>query len=554
MNFLEGLLYMIWRGIAIGVIISAPMGPVGILCVQRTLEKGRRTGFFTGVGAAISDLFYCILTGFGLSFIEEFLKANQNVIQIIGSCVLIVFGIYLFRSHPARKLKKPEVETVSKGKNILGGFLFTFSNPLIIFLIIGLFARFDFFLPEISFPLYVAGFVSIFFGALLWWWIVSYFVDKLRAHFNLRSMWLINKITGAIIMIFAVVGIVTAFTSSASAAGLKPRYYNSTRGFEPFGLPEPGAPLTLDNASADTLSLLMPLGKVENFNFSFRCANLHNKSGKRYGYLDAGSQKRNVLNPAWMLLLKNNDERIDIRFSTSDNRFDDLQPDCLDIKVFHGSEALASASVTEKADLFAGANAAFLSVENGECILRLGNRGYHGVLRFDLPAGFRPDSIGFSAAPGAMLEIDYIDYQPISSPSGPAFDRWSHFALEDVRDSYFRRSSDALEGEWEIFDYSLDEDRLKKGGDYHFVMVKSEEGYEMVYVEGAKVNRSGWQPGMTKVRLLPTAFRGVFDVEWLDPSLRKIEGEIKAQFSAPDILTLEFPGHSSSLRLRKLLR
>ena len=108
MGFFEGILYMLWRGLAIGVIISAPMGPVGILCVQRTLEKGRYTGFFTGIGAALSDLFYCLLTGFGLSFIEEFLKANQNAIQIIGSVVLVVFGIYLFRSNPARTLKKPD--------------------------------------------------------------------------------------------------------------------------------------------------------------------------------------------------------------------------------------------------------------------------------------------------------------------------------------------------------------------------------------------------------------------------------------------------------------
>ena len=60
MGFFEGILYMLWRGLAIGVIISAPMGPVGILCVQRTLEKGRYTGFFTGIGAALSDLFYCL--------------------------------------------------------------------------------------------------------------------------------------------------------------------------------------------------------------------------------------------------------------------------------------------------------------------------------------------------------------------------------------------------------------------------------------------------------------------------------------------------------------
>ena len=93
MTPLESILYMIWRGIAIGVLISAPMGPVGILCIQRTLGKGRWPGFFTGLGASLSDLIYCLLTGFGLSFIEDFIESNQNVIQLAGSVVLIAFSI-----------------------------------------------------------------------------------------------------------------------------------------------------------------------------------------------------------------------------------------------------------------------------------------------------------------------------------------------------------------------------------------------------------------------------------------------------------------------------
>ena len=107
MTILEGILYMMWRGFAIGVIISAPMGPVGILCVQRTLSKGRKTGLYTGIGAAISDLFYCLLTGFGLSFIEEFLEENQNMIQLVGSAVLIGFAAYLFFSNPSKSIRKP---------------------------------------------------------------------------------------------------------------------------------------------------------------------------------------------------------------------------------------------------------------------------------------------------------------------------------------------------------------------------------------------------------------------------------------------------------------
>lgn len=218
MGLIESLFYMIWRGIAIGILISAPMGPVGILCIQRTLDKGRRPGFFTGIGAAISDLFYCLLTGFGLSFIQEFLERNQNVIQLLGSLVLIGFSVYLFKKNPASSLKPAtQPEPVSLKKNIVGGFLFTFSNPLILFLIIGLFARFNFPVPDVKFYHYLIGFTSIFFGALGWWWIVTFAIDKVRAHFNVRSMWLINRIIGIIILLFAIVGIVTGILNIIDA-------------------------------------------------------------------------------------------------------------------------------------------------------------------------------------------------------------------------------------------------------------------------------------------------------------------------------------------------
>lgn len=210
MSFFESIFYMIWRGVAIGMLISAPMGPVGMLCIQRTLDKGRKAGFFTGVGASLSDLFYCLLTGFGLSFIEVFLRENSDVIQLVGSGVLIAFAVYIFKKNPAKSLNKKVPEPISAKKNILSGFLFTFSNPLILFLIIGLFARFNFLMPEIKFYHYLIGFACIFAGALFWWWLVTFSIDKVRSHFNIRSMWLINRIIGFIILLFAIVGIVTS--------------------------------------------------------------------------------------------------------------------------------------------------------------------------------------------------------------------------------------------------------------------------------------------------------------------------------------------------------
>lgn len=80
------------RGILIGILVSAPMGPIGMLCIQRTLNRGRWPAFFTGIGAGMSDLIYCLLTGLGLSFVTDFIEDNQSLLQLIGSVVLLVYA------------------------------------------------------------------------------------------------------------------------------------------------------------------------------------------------------------------------------------------------------------------------------------------------------------------------------------------------------------------------------------------------------------------------------------------------------------------------------
>ncbi len=201
---------IIFRGLLIGILVSAPMGPIGMLCIQRTLNRGRWPAFFTGVGAGVSDLLYCLLTGLGLSFVTDFIQSNQSVLQVIGSIVLIVYAAYLFVANPSRALQPAAMQPASYWKDFGTGFLFTFSNPLILFFIIGLFARFSFLAPEFEAYHYVAGYVSIFAGAVLWWFGVTWFVNKVRGHFNLRSMWLINRILAGIIMIMGAIGLITA--------------------------------------------------------------------------------------------------------------------------------------------------------------------------------------------------------------------------------------------------------------------------------------------------------------------------------------------------------
>lgn len=202
------MLVAILHGFVIGILVSAPMGPIGMLCIQRTLNKGRRAGLFTGVGAALSDFIYALLAGLGMSIIVDFVEDNQTMLQLFGSLVLLGFGIYIARKNPAKALRAGG-SSPKKNNNVqdlVTGFLFTFSNPLILFLIIGLYARFNF--PSNQFTLYhyIFGFISIIIGALLWWFVITYFVDKVRGHFNVRSMWLINIIIGSLICLMSLVG------------------------------------------------------------------------------------------------------------------------------------------------------------------------------------------------------------------------------------------------------------------------------------------------------------------------------------------------------------
>ena len=104
MNWIEQVtvLDLLVKGFVTGIVVSAPLGPVGVLCIQRTLNKGRWYGFVTGLGASLSDFIYALLTGYGMSFIVDFIAANQKYLQLLGSVMLLAFGVYTFRSNSSR--------------------------------------------------------------------------------------------------------------------------------------------------------------------------------------------------------------------------------------------------------------------------------------------------------------------------------------------------------------------------------------------------------------------------------------------------------------------
>lgn len=208
MIHLETIFDIIWKGILIGVIVSAPLGPVGVLCIQRTLNKGRWYGFVTGIGATLSDICYALLTGYGMSFVFDYVNKNIFYLQLLGSLMLLIFGIYTFRSNPVQSIRPVSTNKGSYFHNFLTAFFVTLSNPLIIFLFIGLFARFAFVSEGVQVSESVIGYVSIAAGALSWWFGITYFVNKVRKQFNVRGIWILNRVIGSIVAIVSIVGLI----------------------------------------------------------------------------------------------------------------------------------------------------------------------------------------------------------------------------------------------------------------------------------------------------------------------------------------------------------
>lgn len=219
MNWIEQvtILDLLIKGFIIGVIVSAPLGPVGVLCIQRTLNKGRWFGFVTGLGAALSDICYALITDYGMSFMDELIVKHQMFLQVVGSIMLLAFGIYTFRSNPVKALRPVSARKGTYLHNFITAFFVTLSNPLIIFLFIGLFARFSFVMPGSPIGFQLVGFLAIILGALTWWFGITYFVNKVRTRFNVRGIWMLNRIIGVVVIIASVVGIVmTIFGKSLS--------------------------------------------------------------------------------------------------------------------------------------------------------------------------------------------------------------------------------------------------------------------------------------------------------------------------------------------------
>lgn len=555
MTPIESVLYMIWRGLAIGILISAPMGPVGILCIQRTLDRGRHAGFYTGIGASISDIFYCLLTGFGLSFIEDFLNENQNIIQLIGSVVLIAFSIYLFKKNPSSALRRPVPQNVSAKKNILGGFLFTFSNPLIIFLIIGLFARFNFTNPEIKGYYYAIGYVFIVAGALGWWYGITYAISKVRSRFTMKSMKTLNIIIGIVILGFACVGIIT------SIIGLTSTNARAHRSF----LPSESAEISGRHTNSSDSLMLIPfefdiratnLMPLSSFRLDFKVRNNASAPMKRYSFTTSSGERHHASLPSWGIIAigENNDtlQLFTKIMEETTNPYESRQALRFTLQ-YPKSEmpAMPDSRVTISSGIDVTSGWNHYRLENTQATgvtFLVGNRSLKRIAGIEEAKNFKTLKLMLALAPGASIDIKNIKLTEIPLPgtSMPVL------SLEEMQQR-ISESADPTEGYWQLLDQTMNESLLKVGGNYKIAITKRPDSdYDITYIDGAVTNAIHWSEGMLKGRLSPTGIDATYNLTWIDPFGDTLSYMLKAQRESEDLLTLQFPYHESTIRFYRV--
>jgi threonine/homoserine/homoserine lactone efflux protein len=193
--------FSLLKGILFGFSIAAPVGPIGILCIRRTLGGGMASGFVSGLGAATADAIYGSIAAFGLTVISNFLIGQQFYIHAIGSLFLLYLGGKTFRSVPVNE----STDGMNKGifASYASTFFLTITNPMTIISFTAVFAGLGAGSGKgdvLETVLLIAG---VFTGSTLWWLILSSGVSALRKKLDIQWMKWINRLSGMIIIGFA---------------------------------------------------------------------------------------------------------------------------------------------------------------------------------------------------------------------------------------------------------------------------------------------------------------------------------------------------------------
>ena len=192
------------KGLIIGLSIAAPVGPIGILCIRRTLNQGRRHGFISGAGAATADALYGTVAAFGLTIVSQFLIDQRGWIQLVGGLFLVYLGIQSMRSHPNNS-SNSVANSESLSASYLSTFFLTITNPMTILSFVGVFAGLG--ISSDSSASAAILVMGVFLGSLLWWLILSGGVEVISRFLKNGLLVWVNRASGVVLVLFGIIAL-----------------------------------------------------------------------------------------------------------------------------------------------------------------------------------------------------------------------------------------------------------------------------------------------------------------------------------------------------------
>ncbi len=203
-------LYYAIKGAMIGFIVAAPTGPVAVLCIKRTLNKGWFHGIATAVGATFGDAFYAVIAAFGLNFVIRFLTEEAFWLRLLGGCFLIGMGVYILLKRKTVRQPKKSLDSVDHlGETFMTALFLDLSNPITLLAYLAIFSGFG--LSNVGQHLYatISLVLGVIAGASLWWFLLVQVTTLFKDKLNDRGLFILNKVSAILVLLFGVLILLT---------------------------------------------------------------------------------------------------------------------------------------------------------------------------------------------------------------------------------------------------------------------------------------------------------------------------------------------------------
>ncbi len=301
------------------------------------------------------------------------------------------------------------------------------------------------------------------------------------------------------------------------------------------------------------------------FKYYIKFANLHNREGKSYKVTNSQGKTTSISSTECGLVFNHSSRGywlVAVSCSNSNLYNESVDNRTMSVKLINNygnSTVVKQVTLNDGVNLDEGYNYLGVTVENNSISVKIGKDQLKEVLSYHLTTsdaeastGFPCMNVGYFVGPGAMMSIErtvlsFNDHQQF--PTVNLETKWTREAL----DRHFAASKNPYEGYWTYLDRDMEDQWLKLGGRYTIAIVETEQGYDVIYVDGAQVKKSMWHSGMKKAEMKQTIFTDNFTGKWYDATLQPIDDDVFATFESGVILNFKFPVYKSQVRFSKVL-